>query len=141
MYCQNTSSYFTTTAVTLKTMQLSVCYVMTSGHTSLPKHVWPIIISSWLGKMPGTIYIEEYTVTRCIIAGHASICTCVSLQTFIRVQWQWGCKGTFHVMAMSQNTMLVLTTPWPSQPSAARATDMDRMHDEDVWPHSIPKVL
>ena len=33
----------------------------------------------------------------------------------------------------------VCKTPWPSQPFAAEAANVDRVHDEDVWPCRTPK--
>ena len=44
-------------------------------------------------------------------------------------------------MVVLLNTIEVLTTPWPSQPFAAETANVDRVHDEDVWPYSIPQKL
>ena len=110
-------------------------------------------------------FSEKDCIMRCFTTDSAAptsseVCTALSAvvpgmqKTTVTV-----CKGSIafcqqlHVTSIAVSAGMSLfheggieqTPLWPSQPPAAlasrtRAADVDRMHDEDVWPCRIPKT-
>ena len=67
---------------------------------------------------------------------HALLCLFITVK-LLNSKPLW--ESRFLEFVVSKDTILVSETPWPSQPFAAKTANVDRVHDEDVWPYSTPK--